>query len=144
MMSIKVPLDVRDVMVEAAKLARDNPAFLQSLQELVDAHNRPAAIHALLTQMMQRLDAFERQLETLNEEMLEVSAGEFVGPDPDWFTGAGTGKRLTTAGEAEFRRLLDRGLSDKQIGKRMGMSHSTISQRRKQSDFEASMRSGSD
>ncbi|WP_062224545.1 MULTISPECIES: helix-turn-helix domain-containing protein [unclassified Aureimonas] len=72
---------------------------------------------------------------------MQEGGREFAGPDPAWFKGAGYSKKLTPSGEEEMVRQFDRGLTDKQIARRFGLSLSAICLRRKRYDLEQAARS---
>ncbi|WP_156418128.1 hypothetical protein [Aureimonas sp. AU4] len=140
-MTLKVPLDVRDVMVEAAKLARENPAFLTHLKKVVDEYQRPT-LSTALEQILKRLDDFEKRFELLEGDLQEISDGLDNGPKPEWVKGTGLGRRLTDAGVVEIYRLFEQGFTDKQIAKRFGISTTATGNQRRRYDFEMQARSG--
>ena len=133
--TLTIPEEHRDQLVEVGSLLRSLPGFTKHLQLLIDETQRPA-LTVLLSQISQRLDQLDMRLDDMSADLQAVSEGEYLGPDPDWTTGQGTGKRLTPAGDAELARLIDRGMSDADIGKRMELSAIVIRRRRRRYEFE--------
>jgi DNA-binding NarL/FixJ family response regulator len=140
-MTIKIPPEARDLVLEVAELLRDSPTFIDRLRNAIEEHQRPS-IDAMLQQALERLGSLEQRLEAMDAELQESGGKEFVGPDPSWTTGSGAGKKLTASGEEELFRLFERGLTDKQISRRVGIAISSIAVRRKRYDLERSARSG--
>lgn len=138
--TITIPAEHRDQLIEVGSLLRSDPAFPQRLKALVEEVQTPS-LKALLAQIVERLDRFEMRLDDMGVDLQAVSEGEYIGPDPDWTTGQGAGKRLTPAGDAELVRLIDRGMSDVDIGKRMELSALVIRRRRRRYEFEKSAQS---
>ncbi|HER8900591.1 TPA: hypothetical protein VMX41_001784 [Streptococcus pyogenes] len=138
--TITIPEECRDQLVAVGSLLRSDPGFRQTLGAFIEEAQRPT-LTALLTGISQRLDRLEMRLDDMGADLQAVSEGEYIGPDPDWTTGQGAGKRLTPAGDAELVRLIDRGLSDADIGKRMELSALVIRRRRRRYEFERSAQS---
>lgn len=139
--TIRIPAEARETVLQTADLVRESPSFLNQLKRMIEEHQRPS-IAIMLEQVLQRLDTFEKRLDGIDAELQESGGQEFSGPNPDWISGSGAGKKLTILGEEELIRLFERGLSDKQISRRIGINISSVSVRRKRYDLERSARSG--
>lgn len=138
--TITIPEEHRDQLVAIGSLLRSAPGFAKQLGAFVEEAQRPTLM-ALMAQIAERLDRLEMRLDDMGSDLQAVSEGEYIGPDPDWTTGQGAGKRLTPAGDAELVRLIDRGMSDVDIGKRMELSALVIRRRRRRYEFEKSAQS---
>lgn len=137
---VTIPEAARDIVVETSAILREDPAFLGRLKRFVDDDQKPA-VSKVLAEILARLGKLENQIEALDADLQEIGTAEFSGPDPSWTTGSGIGKKLTDTGRTEMIRLFERGLTDKQIAKRMGYAISSIAQKRKMYDLERAARS---
>jgi hypothetical protein len=139
--NLKVPEAARDLLVEIAARLREDSNFLGRLKGFYEEDSRESVV-SLLKELNTRMSRFEARVDELSEDIHSVSDGQFIGPDPEWVTGEGTGKRLTKKGEVELQRLIDRGLTDKEIAIRLGIAIPSVARKRKALAFETLCRSG--
>lgn len=139
--TVKVPEAARDLVVEIAARLRDDPDFFGRLRNFFEEDSRGSVV-AMLRDIASRFDNFERRVDELSDNVLAVSEGRFIGPDPAWRTGHGAGSRLTEEGEMELRRLFDIGMTNKECAVRVGIAQQYVVRRRKDYALEMSCRSG--